>query len=84
VLSAAQTITTAANLTAVYGGITPIAASVDHAALQAVVVTVSGGASAGTYLYVNDTTAGVSTTDDMLINITGITGTLAATDFIFA
>ena len=84
VLSAAQTITTAANLTAVYGGITAIAASADHGALQAVVVTVSGGASAGTYLYVNDLTAAVSNTDDMLINITGITGTLAATDFFFA
>jgi hypothetical protein len=84
VLAAAQTITTAANLTAVYGGITAIAASVDHAAVPAVVVPVSGGASAGTYLYVNDTTAAVSSTDDMLINITGITGTLAATDFIFA
>jgi RTX calcium-binding nonapeptide repeat (4 copies) len=84
VLAAAQTIATAANLTAVYGGITAIAASADHGAASAVVVTVSAGAAAGTYLYVNDTTAGVASADDMLINITGITGTLAASDFIFA
>jgi hypothetical protein len=49
-----------------------------------VLVTVSGGASAGTYLYINDATGGVAAADDMLINITGITGTLASTDFLFA
>ncbi len=83
-LSNAQTIATAASITAVYAGITAIAASVDQAATQAVVVTVTAGAAAGTYLYINDATAGVSNTDDTLINITGITGTLAATDFVFA
>ncbi len=84
VLSNAQTIATAASITAVYAGITAIAASVDQAATQAVVVTVTAGAAAGTYLYINDATAGVSNTDDMLVNITGVTGTLAASDFVFA
>lgn len=83
-LANAQTIATAASITAVYAGITAIAASVDQAATSAVVVTVSAGAAAGTYLYINDATAGVSNADDMLINITGITGTLATSDFVFA
>lgn len=84
VLATAQTIASAADLTAVYAGITAIAASVDAGALSGVVVTVSAGAAAGTYLYVNDTTGAVSNANDMLINITGITGTLSASDFVFA
>lgn len=84
VLAAAQTIVTAADLTAVYGGITAIGTSTDGGALSGVVVTVSGGAAAGTYLYINDATGPVSNTDDFLINITGITGTLTAADFVFA
>lgn len=79
----AQTIATAADLTAVYAGITAIAASTATNA-SAAVITVSAGAAAGTYLYVNDATAGVSNTADMLINITGVSGTVSATDFIFA
>lgn len=83
-LATAQTIASAANLTAVYAGITPIGASTDGGATSAVVVTVTGGAAAGTYLYINDATGGVSDTNDALINITGITGTLVASDFVFA
>lgn len=83
-LSNTQTIATAANLTAVYAGIAAIAASVDQAATSAAVIVVSAGAAAGTYLYINDATAGVSNTADALINITGVTGTLAASDFVFA
>lgn len=83
-LANAQTITTAADLTAVYAGVTAISASTAQGATNGVVVTVSSGAAAGTYLYINDTTAGVSNTADMLINITGITGTLTANDFVFA
>jgi hypothetical protein len=79
----AQTIATAADLTAVYAGITAIAASTATAA-STVVVTVSAGGAAGTYLYVNDATAGVSNTADMLVNITGVSGTITAADFIFA
>jgi len=84
VLTAAQTIATAANLTAVYAGITAIAQSNAGGALSGAVVTVSAGAAAGTYLYVNDTNAVVSNGNDMLINITGITGTLANSDFVFS
>jgi hypothetical protein len=79
-----QTIATAADLTAVYAGITAIAASTTTVASTAV-ITVSAGAAAGTYLYVNDIAdAGVSNTNDMLINITGLSGTITANDFIFA
>ena len=82
-LQTAQTVSTAASLTAVYAGITAIAVGVDGGAHSAVVVTVSAGISAGKYLYVNDATGGVSNTADMLIDITGLTGTLATTDFQF-
>ncbi len=83
-VSTAQTIASAADLTAVYAAITPINASVSGAALSAVVVTVSSGAAAGTYLYVNDETANVNSTNDMLINITGVSGTITSADFILA
>ncbi len=83
-LAGPQTIASAADLAAVYGGISAIAGSVDGGALNGVVVTVSAGAAAGTYLYINDATGAVASADDLLINITGITGTLAATDFVFA
>jgi len=85
VLATAQTIATASSLTAVYAGITAIGASTNGGALSGVVVTVSGGSAAGTYLYVNDAAgAGVSNSADMLINLTGLTGTLSAGDFTFA
>ena len=80
-LATAQTIATAANLTAVYAGITAIAAST-AGNVSGVVVTVSAGDTAGTYLYINDGTGAVAATDDMLINITGVTGTLTANDFL--
>ena len=67
----------------VYDGITAIAASTAGGALSASIVTVSAGARAGTYLYVNDATGGVSAAADMLVNITGISGTLTASDFVF-
>lgn len=80
-----QTMATAADLAAIWAGITAVTLSVDGGALYGSVITVSGGAAAGTYLYVNDTAgAGVSSAADMLVNITGISGTLAATDFVFA
>ena len=84
VVNTLQTITTAANVGAVAAAITAIGASVVAGALQSKVVVVSGGAAAGTYLYINDTTAGVSATNDILIDITGVTGTIAASDFVFA
>lgn len=83
-LATAQTISSAADLSAVFSGITAISASVAAGAYSGVVVTVSSGAAAGTYLYINDATAAVSNTADMLINITGISGTLSASDFSLA
>jgi Ca2+-binding RTX toxin-like protein len=81
-INAAQTISSANSLSDVYNNITAIAAST-AATVQVVVVTVSSGSAAVTYLYINDGTAAVSSATDMLINITGISGTLAATDFVF-
>ncbi|HIJ89313.1 MAG: hypothetical protein OEV89_00450 [Desulfobulbaceae bacterium] len=81
---ATQTLATAADLTAVWAGITAIAASTDNGAAAATLLTVSAGAAAGTYLYVNDTNAAVSNALDLLVNVTGISGTLATTDFVFA
>jgi Ca2+-binding RTX toxin-like protein len=84
-LGTAQTQATAATLAAMAAAITAIGVSADGGAASAVVVTVSAGAVAGTYLYINDTAAGpVSVTNDTFIDLTGITGTLVATDFLFA
>ncbi len=83
-LATAQTIATAADLTAVYAGITAISASVAAGAYAGVVVNVTAGAAAGTYLYINDATPAVDSAADMLINITGISGTLTAADFLLA
>lgn len=80
-----QTIASAADLSAVWSGITAVGASTDNGNANAVLVTVSAGAAAGTYLYVNDTAgAAVSNSADLLVKMTGISGTLAATDFVFA
>lgn len=45
------------------------------------VVTITG-TGAGTYLIVNETNAGFAAGDDAVINVTGLTGTLATTDFV--
>ena len=52
-------------------------------AVVARVVTFANGSSAGSYLVVNDGADGFQGATDIVINITGITGTLAATDFSF-
>ncbi|MCA2506290.1 MULTISPECIES: Calx-beta domain-containing protein, partial [unclassified Microcystis] len=45
---------------------------------SAALVQVTSGAIAGTYLVINDSTAGFQSSNDLLINITGFTGTLPA------
>lgn len=85
-INTAQTVATAANIDAVFAGITAITASTDTT-LQTVLVTVSAGLAAGTYLYANNGTGAVSNADDFLVNVSGITGTLSVTpttgNFIF-
>ena len=85
-INTAQTVATAANIDAVFAGITAIAAS-DNTKLETVLVTVSAGAVAGTYLYANDGAGPVSSATDFLVNVSGITGTLSETpttgNFIF-
>ncbi|MCA2553705.1 MAG: DUF4214 domain-containing protein [Microcystis sp. M04BS1] len=85
-INTAQTVATAADINAVFAGITAITAST-NATLQTVLVTVSAGLAAGTYLYANNGTGAVSNADDFLVNVSGITGTLSVTpttgNFIF-
>lgn len=85
-INTAQTIATAANINDVFAGITAITAST-NATLQTVLVTVSAGLAAGTYLYANNGAGAVSNADDFLVNVSGITGTLSVTpttgNFIF-
>ena len=88
-INTAQTIATAANINDVFAGIAanpPITAST-NATLQTVLVTVSAGLAAGTYLYANDGTGLVNSATDFLVNVSGITGTLSVTpttgNFIF-
>lgn len=85
-INTAQTIATAANINDVFAGITAITAST-NATLQTVLVTVSAGLAAGTYLYANNGAGAVSSADDFLVNVSGITGTLSVTpttgNFIF-
>jgi hypothetical protein len=45
---------------------------------SAALVQVTTGAIAGTYLVINDSTAGFQSSNDLLVNITGFTGTLPA------
>ena len=51
--------------------------------LGAKVYVFSNGTAAGTYLHINDDGTAAADAADILINITGISGTLAATDFTF-
>jgi len=78
-LNTAQTIATAADLAAVYAGITAITAST-AGTVQAALVTVSAGAAAGTYVYINDNTAAVTAAEDVLVKLTGST-TFVVGDF---
>lgn len=82
-LDGTQTVASAGNLAAVYAAIAPIAAS-SGTSLHGALIVVTGGAAAGTYLYVNNDTAGVSATDDMLINLTGLSGSFGAGDVVFS
>lgn len=81
-LGAPQTIASAATLADVYAGISALPAS-SGSTLYAATVTVNSGAAAGIYLYANNFYPSVATYD-MLINLTGMTGTLSAADFVFA
>lgn len=47
------------------------------------VINFANGAAAGSYLVINDSTAGFQAANDLVIDITGFTGTLASTDFSF-
>ncbi|MBC5763164.1 beta strand repeat-containing protein [Ramlibacter albus] len=78
------TVATADTLADVYAGAGATTGST-AASPAARVLTVSGGLQAGTFLVI-DTNGNNSFTDttDMLVNITGVTGTVATGDFVFA
>ncbi len=84
-----KTIATAADTNAIYTalglltGTNAVQAST-ASNVSAAVVTVSAGAAAGTYLFANDNTLAVQATNDTLINITGVNGTITLADFVFA
>lgn len=52
--------------------------------LVARVVEFTTGDSAGKYLVINDNNAGFDAATDIVINVTGVTGTISAADFVFA
>jgi len=47
------------------------------------VVTVTSGAAAGTYLFVNDGIATANASNDFLVKITGVSGTITSANFVF-
>jgi Ca2+-binding RTX toxin-like protein len=47
------------------------------------IVTVTSGAAAGTYLFVNDGTAAANASNDFLVEITGVSGTITPANFVF-
>lgn len=53
-----------------------------NAVAQALDITVSAGNLAGRYLLVNDGTASVDLANDLIVQITGVSGALDATDFV--
>lgn len=57
------------------------ASAADGSAIVARVVEFTTGAAAGKYLVLNDSTAGFAAADDIVINVTGVTGTITAADF---
>ncbi|MGE4239256.1 bluetail domain-containing putative surface protein [Ramlibacter sp.] len=77
-----------AGISGVTGSTTSLAGGATTTAFAGAVVTVDAGRFAGTYLYVNDDVGGAgvaaSADDDMLVDITGIAGSLQVSDFLFA
>jgi S-layer protein len=59
------------------------ASAANSSATVAQVYTFANGAAAGTYVVVNDSTAGFQAANDIVINLTGLSGTLSAADFTF-
>lgn len=59
------------------------ASSANGTATVAQVYSFTNGTAAGKYLVINDSTAGFNGTDDIVIDITGVTGTITAGDFTF-
>lgn len=77
------TVSTAADVTTLLTGIGNGVVASAGATQEVGLITVSAGAMAGTYLLINDGTNAAAATDT-LINITGVSGSVSASDFIFA
>lgn len=83
VAATAINVATAANVAAIITAIGNSAAVSTASNATVTQVNVAAGDAAGTYLFVNDGTLAASATDDVLINITGVSGTITANDFVF-
>ena len=79
----AVTVATAADVATLLTAIGTSVAATVGAAQQIGLITVSAGAMAGTYLLINDLVNAAAATDS-LITLTGVSGTISATDFSFA
>jgi len=79
--------TSVATLAEVYAALAAAAAltasAADGTATVAQIYTLANGASAGTYLVINDATAGFQAATDIVINLTGLSGTFAGTDITY-
>jgi S-layer protein len=83
VVVTAVTVATAADVATLLTAIGNQVALTTGAAEQVGLITVTAGAMAGTYVFMNDTANAASATDS-LINLTGVSGTITAADFVFA
>jgi hypothetical protein len=81
VVMTSVTVGTAANVAAILAGVGNSVAATVGGAQQVGLITVSAGAMAGTYLLLNDLVNAAAATDT-LINITGVSGTVTASDFV--
>lgn len=84
VAATAINVTTAADVAAIITAIGASAAVSTGGVAAVTQVNVAAGDAAGTYLFINDATAAASAANDILINITGVSGTITANDFVFA
>jgi Ca2+-binding RTX toxin-like protein len=84
VSATAINVTTAADVAAIITAIGNSAAVSVGGNAAVTLVNVAAGDAAGTYLFINDGNAAASAGDDILINITGVSGSITANDFVFA
>jgi len=78
------TVVSAANISDVFTAIGSSVPASTATNASAAIVTVTAGAAAGTYLFVNDGAPLANAGNDFLVQITGVSGTITAANFLFA